>query len=78
MESALDLNHVRDCEIIVLSRCYFFNKNLHKRFLSVIDDLSLMAMDRNVEYLAQETNTFGAALLQTLSFEVLYRGRREN
>ena len=48
IDRVMELNHVRDCIVDILSKCYHINKHLHVRVLGVIDDISLMVIDGKV------------------------------
>ena len=39
IERNIGINHVRDCVIMILSRCNSIDENLHMKFLGAIDDI---------------------------------------
>ena len=41
----VELNHVRDCVISILSDCEFINEDKIIRVVGVMDDISLMILD---------------------------------
>ena len=44
----IEMSHVRDCKIYVLSKYDHSDESLRIRVLDIIDDISLMVVDRNV------------------------------
>ena len=63
IENVVELNHVRDCVIIVLTECDNFDENLQIRVLGVIDDISLMVIDGKVGNLVQEISNLRVGIL---------------
>ena len=53
------------------------DQNPHTNVLGVIDDISLMLIDRNFENLIHEINNHRVGLLQMLILEQLYRKEAE-
>ena len=68
----LELNHVRDCVISSLSKCFFISADRFIGLLSVVDDLSLVNIDSNDENLVHGINILRFGLLQMLCLENLY------
>ena len=54
IERVAELIHVRDFLLIVSSRCDYIDDNIHIRIWRVLDDISSMAINRNVGSLAHE------------------------
>ena len=54
IERVGELNHVRDCNINVLSKCDFIREDNVIRVLSFMEDISLLVLERNIENLVQE------------------------
>ena len=62
IERVIEINLVRDCVISVLSNCDFITEDKTIRVQSVIDDISLMVIDGNVEILIQEKKYFESSI----------------
>ena len=65
----------------ISSKCHHFDENIHIRVFGVIDEISLMDLDGNVENLVHERNKLRAGLLQLLCLEQFYKpeaGKRIN
>ena len=56
IERLLELNHVRECVISMLSKCDVIPAKKIITVLSVIDGISIMIIDKIVETLVQEIN----------------------
>ena len=52
----MEVNYVRDCIINVFPKSDFYDESLQIRNLDVLDDISLMVIDRNVENRVHEIN----------------------
>ena len=49
IDKVIEINHVRDCVILVLSNCDFISEGEIVRVLGVLGDISLMIIDGMVE-----------------------------
>ena len=67
----IKINHLLGCILIVLSDCDQNDEKLRIRIFDVIDDISLMFSDRNVEKYVQEVNNLVVGFLQLLCLENL-------
>ena len=51
IEKVVDLNHIRSCVISVFSKSFFLSEDESVRLIGVLDDISLMVLDGNIEHL---------------------------
>ena len=72
-ERVIELNQARDCVISILFKGDFMSEDKVIRVLGVLDDISLMSIDGNVEPLVQEIFNLRVAFIQTLRPENLYK-----
>ena len=72
IERDREINHVRDYVISVLSKCDFIGEDKSKRVLGVIDYISLIIIDENIENLVQEINNLRVGFKQ-LCLENLHK-----
>ena len=73
IERAIELNHVRDCLIRILSKCDFMSEDKFIRVVGVMDDVSLMVLDKNDEILVHVMNSWKVEVLQLLCLENLHK-----
>ena len=80
IESVVELNHVRDRVVSMLTQCDHFDENPQIRVLAVLDDISLMIIDGKIENVVREINSLRVGVLQLLCLDELYKeeGRKED
>ena len=72
-ERFIELHHIRDCIFIALSKCDFISGDKVIRVLSVMVDISLTGIDRNVENLVQGIYKLRVGFIQILCLLNLYK-----
>ena len=73
IKRVIELNHVRDCIIKVSSENDFLHADNAIRVLGAIEDLSLMVIDRKVEFIDRDINRLRFDILQMLCLDRLNR-----
>ena len=72
IDSVLELKHVQDCIYDLLSKCDRIDKNVYIGVLGVLDVISLMVIDGNVQNLVHEKNILKVGFLKLLSLGQLH------
>ena len=77
-ERVLELNHIRDYIIIVLSEGDFKHEDFRIRVMGIIDDFSLQVKDGFVKNFVYDLSNSRVAILQMLCLECLPREEKYN
>ena len=68
----MELNRGHNCRVNVLSKSDNVDEKFQTGVLDVVEDISLMVIDKNVENIVKKTSKRGADFLQLFCLEELY------
>ena len=68
-ERFIELNQIRDCILIILSEYDYLDGELHLRVFGIIDDLSLLFINKNLDNFVDKVNNFRVRLIHLMCLE---------